>query len=435
MHRPVPDDPAYTAKADSLTLPDSLGLPGRRHSIGLARWWHLGVDVLWLVNGLVFFALLLATGQYMRLVPADLSVFPNAASMALQYLSGAWPEENGWFAYNALQQLAYFITVFVAAPAALVTGLGMSPALSTRFNRLNRLLSAQVARSFHFLVLCWYLVFLVIHVTLVFATGPVKNLAHMYALRDDGSWLGVAVFSASLLVLVVAWLAATPFTYRHPRVVQKAGMSLIGPVQALFEHIDAAPGKYTEKDISPFLWANGRIPDSPEYAALRANNFADYRLAVYGLVDNPVDLSLAQLRALPNHEQITHHFCIQGWSGVAKWGGVSMRTILELVRPQPNAKWVIFYSFALGSEGGLYYDAHAIEQMNYKLTMLAYDMNGEPLPFHHGAPVRLRNEVQLGFKMVKWIAAIEFVESFEQIGGGAGGYNDDHEFFGYRQSI
>ena len=138
---------------------------------------------------------------------------------------------------------------------------------------------------------------------------------------------------------------------------------------------------------------------------------------------------------MPYHEQITQHFCIQGWSGVAKWGGVSMQTILDLVQPRPEAKWVIFYSFAQGSEEGIYYDAQAIEQMSYHLTMLALDMNGEPLNYHHGAPVRLRNEVELGFKMVKWIKGIEFVEDFDEIGGGLGGYNNDHEFFGYRQSI
>ena len=73
--------------------------------------------------------------------------------------------------------------------------------------------------------------------------------------------------------------------------------------------------------------------------------------------------------------------------------------------------------------------------MSYHLTMLAYDMNGEPLSFGHGAPLRLRNETQLGFKQVKWIKGVEFVADFADIGGGYGGYNQDHEFFGYRQSI
>ncbi len=154
-----------------------------------------------------------------------------------------------------------------------------------------------------------------------------------------------------------------------------------------------------------------------------------------GLVERPVDLDLAQLRALPHHEQITQHFCIQGWSGIAKWSGVSMQTIVDLVKPLPEAKWVVFYSLGDGPDGGVYYDVHPIEQMSYQLTMLAYDMNDQPLSYGHGAPLRLRNEVQLGFKLVKWIKGVEFVADFSQLGGGYGGYNQDHEFFGYRQSI
>ena len=155
-----------------------------------------------------------------------------------------------------------------------------------------------------------------------------------------------------MVVVVVAWVAATPFTLRHPRVVQRVGQAIVGPVQHLFEHVDAKPGEYSEKDISPYFWHNGQYPDSDEYKALFDSNFADYRLRIHGLVENPVELSLAQLRALPHHEQITQHFCIQGWSGVAKWGGVSMRTILDLVRPQPEAKWVVFYSLGDGADKG-----------------------------------------------------------------------------------
>jgi DMSO/TMAO reductase YedYZ molybdopterin-dependent catalytic subunit len=243
------------------------------------------------------------------------------------------------------------------------------------------------------------------------------------------------IFAASMVVIIVGWVAATPFTYRHPRVVQKVGYALIGPAQRLFEHIDSKPGQYTEKDISPYFWHNGKYPESEEYKKLQAGTFTDYKLQIGGLVDNPVELDLEQLRALSHHEQITQHFCIQGWSGVAKWGGVSMQTILDIAKPKPEAKWVIFYSFEVGPDGGIHYDAQPIEQMSYKLTMLAYDMNDETLSFGHGAPLRLRNEVQLGFKLVKWIKGIEFVEDFSEVGGGLGGYDNDHEFFGYRQSI
>ncbi len=435
MQKKVPDAPLWTAKQDSITLPKHVGLPGIRHSIGLARWWHLGVDVLWLANGIAFYVLLFATGEWRRIVPTSWQVFPDAASAALQYLSLSWPADNSWVAYNGLQSLAYFTTIFVAAPLALITGLGMSPALSTRFKRVSKLLSIQAARSLHFLVLCWFLFFIVVHITLVFTTDALRNLNHIYAGSDGAGWVGFGMFAVSMVVVTIAWVAATPVTLRYPRLVQRVGFALIGPVERLFEHADSTPGEYTEEDISPYFWHNGKYPDSAEYRALFDGHFADYRLRIGGLVDNPVELSLEQLRALPFHEQITQHFCIQGWSGVAKWGGVTMQTILDLVKPKAEAKWVVFYSLGDGPDKGLYYDAHPIEQMRYLLTMLAYDMNGAPLSYGHGAPLRLRNEVQLGFKQVKWIAGIELVANYSEIGGGHGGYNEDHEFFGYRQSI
>jgi DMSO/TMAO reductase YedYZ molybdopterin-dependent catalytic subunit/thiosulfate reductase cytochrome b subunit len=435
IQKPIPTDPLYTAKQDSITLPDGVGLPGRRHSIGLARWWHLGIDTLWLLNGIIFMVLIFVTGQWMRLVPMSWDVIPNSISVAIQYLSLDWPIENGWVNYNSLQLIAYFITVFIAAPAALITGLGMSPALSTRFRWVSSIFSIQIARTLHFLVLCWFIMFIVVHVALVLTTGALRNLNHMYSARDDDSWVGFWIFAASMAVMIAAWVAATPLTYRFPRKVQKVGYALIGPAQKMFEHIDAKPGQYSEKDISPYFWHNGKYPETEEYKTLQARDFADYRLRINGLVDNPVELSLDELRSLAYHEQITQHFCIQGWSGIAKWGGVSMSTILELAKPKPEAKWVIFYSFALGPDGGIYYDAQPIEQMTYPLTMLAYEMNDDDLSFGHGAPLRLRNEVQLGFKLVKWIKGIEFVEHFSEVGGGHGGYNNDHEFFGYRQSI
>ena len=435
MQKQVPDVPLWTAKQDSITLPKHLGLPGIRHSIGLARWWHLGVDTLWLANGLVFYVLLFASGEWRRIVPTSWQVFPDAASVLLQYLSLSWPSDNAWVAYNALQCLAYFTTVFVAAPLALITGVGMSPALSTRFHGLSKRLSIQVARSAHFLVLCWFISFIFVHVTLVFATGAVRNLNHIYMGTNGAGWAGFAVFAASMAIVAVAWVAATPLTLRHPRVVQRMGYALVGPAQRLFEHVDSEPGTYSDKDVSPYFWHNGKYPETPEYRALFENGFADWRLRVRGLVENPVELSLEELRRLPYHEQITQHFCIQGWSGIARWGGVSMRTVLDLVKPRPEAKWVVFYSLGDGADGGRYYDAHPIEQMRYRLSMLAYDMNGQPLSYGHGAPLRLRNEVQLGFKQVKWIAGIELVANYSDIGGGYGGYNEDHEFFGYRQSI
>ncbi len=172
---------------------------------------------MWLLNGAVFYVLLFATGQWRHIVPTSWDVFPNAASVAIQYLSGNWPTDNTWVAYNALQLLAYFTTVFIAAPLALITGLGMSPALSMRLTVISKRLSIQAARSLHFVVLVYFFLFIVVHVTLVFATEALRNLNHMFAARDDNSWVGFWVFAAAMVVVAVGWVAATPFTYRHPR--------------------------------------------------------------------------------------------------------------------------------------------------------------------------------------------------------------------------
>jgi methionine sulfoxide reductase catalytic subunit len=222
---------------------------------------------------------------------------------------------------------------------------------------------------------CSMCCFIVVHVTLVFTTEALRNLNHMFAARDDNSWVGFGIFAVAMVV-ASGWVAATPFTYRHPRVVQRIGYALIGPLQRLFEYSNPKPGAFTEKETSPYFWHNGTYPETVEYKELEKNKFVDWRLRVYGLVEHPIEFSLADLHELPHHEQITQHFCIQGWSGVAKWGGVSMQTIMDIVEPLPEAKWVVFYSLGPGADGGIYYVAHPIEQMSHHLTMLAYDMNG-----------------------------------------------------------
>jgi DMSO/TMAO reductase YedYZ molybdopterin-dependent catalytic subunit/thiosulfate reductase cytochrome b subunit len=435
FQKPVPTDRVWTAKEDSVRLPGWLGIPGLRHSIGLARWWHFVFDLLWLVNGVVFYVLIFSTGHWQHLVPTSWQVFPNAASVLLQYLSLRWPTDNGWVAYNGLQLLAYFVTVFVAAPLALVTGLLQSPAISNRFRIAGRRFNHQLARTVHFWVLCWFLVFIFFHTAMVFTTGLLPNLNHINLGRNGGGWGGFAVYIGWMAIVVAAWWAATPLTLRRPRLVQRVGNTVIGPVQGLFEHADPRPGEYTEKDIAPYLWPNGKMPETAQYEAMAANDFADYRLRVFGEIEHPVELSLADVKALPRQEQITAHHCIQGWSGIAKWGGVPMRDICALVKPKPNVQWVVFYSLVEGPDGGLYYDVHRYEHMFHKLTILAYELNGEPLGLVHGAPLRLRNEVELGYKLVKWVGGVEFVESFAEVGAGHGGYNADHEFFGYSAGI
>ena len=424
----------WTAKNDSVALPKHIGLPGIRHTIGLARWWHFTFDLLWLINGVVFMVLLFSTDQWKRLVPTSFDVFPNALSTALQYLSLQLPQNAGFSTYNALQLLAYFITVFIAAPLALMTGLLQAPAIAGRFRTSTGLLNRQVARTVHFGVLVWMLIFILVHTLMVFVTGFVGNVNHITLGTDTNSYRGVALYAAWMAVVIAFWLAASPLTIKYPRTVQKVGTVTVGWLKKLLERW-APKATYSTEDITDYFWPNGTLPVTDEYRELQAGNWSDYVLRVDGLVENPVNITYAELLALPKQDQITHHFCIQGWSAIGEWTGVSMRTICEMVKPLPNAKWVAFYSFGEGSDGGRYYDCHPIENMYHHQTILAYGLNGEPLNESHGAPLRLRDEVELGFKMVKWIEAVEFVESYEHLGGGYGGYNEDHEYFGFRMPI
>ncbi len=442
MRGPVPADrmdPAdpvnvWTAKDDSVALPANVGLPGFRHSIGLARWWHFSFDLFWLINGIVFYILLFSTGQWQRIVPVSWDVVPNAISTMVQYLSLDLPANEGFTNYNGLQLLAYFLTIFVAAPLAFITGLLQSPAVAAKFGLAKGVLNRQVARSIHFAVLSWMVFFIAVHTVMIFITGLIPNLNHITLGTNTDSWWALAIYLIAMVVIVGLWLAASPFTKKHPRRVQRIGTLLVGRIKWLMEWWNPKK-QYKESDISPYLWPNGEIPPAEVYDALKQDDFAAYRLRVDGLVANPKEFTLAELRAMPQREQITQHYCIQGWSGIAKWSGVAMSDILDLVEPSQEAKWVVFYSFADGPVGGRYYDCHSIENMRHEQTILAYGMNGEPLSETHGAPIRLRDEVELGFKQVKWVEAIEFVRDFDDIGGGHGGYNEDHEFFGYRMPI
>ena len=189
----------------------------KKGKVSLTIWFHQSLDLLWIVNGAVFVVLLFATGQWMRIVPTSWEVFPNAVSAALQYVSLDWPTENGWVNYNALQQIAYFSTVFLAAPLAIVTGFRMSGLWPKQNAKLSAAYPIEWARKVHFPVMLYFVVFIVIHVALVFATGALRNLNHMYAAQGsvDGvayadNWTGFWMFVASLAVIAGGWIAARP---------------------------------------------------------------------------------------------------------------------------------------------------------------------------------------------------------------------------------
>ena len=200
--------------------------------VSLTVWFHQSLDLLWLVNGAVFIVLLFATGQWMRVIPTSWEVFPNALSAGLQYMSLDWPTDNGWVNYNALQQLAYFVTIFIAAPLAAATGFRMSGVWPKKAVKASQLFPIEAARRVHFPVMLYFVAFIAVHVILVFATGALRNLNHMYAAQGStdsaeyaSNWFGFWMFVLSLAVIGGAWAASRPF--------------LLAPVASLFGKVSS----------------------------------------------------------------------------------------------------------------------------------------------------------------------------------------------------
>jgi DMSO/TMAO reductase YedYZ molybdopterin-dependent catalytic subunit len=194
--------------------------------------------------------------------------------------------------------------------------------------------------------------------------------------------------------------------------------------------------EFEPKDISPDFKANGTTdPDSDDYRALVQNNFADWRLQIGGLVEHPFSLSLAQLRQERARSQITRHDCVEGWSSIAQWRGARLGPLLDRAKLKPQARYIAFFcadTLELTLDGtGDYYETIAIADAFHPQTILAYEMNGAPLPVAHGAPIRLRLERQLGYKMAKYVMRIEAIDSFEKLGRGKGGYWEDRGYQWY----
>jgi DMSO/TMAO reductase YedYZ molybdopterin-dependent catalytic subunit len=201
-------------------------------------------------------------------------------------------------------------------------------------------------------------------------------------------------------------------------------------VQQIVTGRAALAREYTEADLSVEFRANGTTePSDLDYQRLAQNEFADWRLAVGGLVEQPQSFSLVDLKEMPSRTQITRDDCLEGWSCIGKWKGVSLATLLDLVGPHPEAGYVVLYcADAINLSGDKYYESIDLDSAYHAQTILAYEMNDLALPIAHGAPLRLRDERQLGYKMAKYIMRIELVADFTQIGDGNGGYWEDQGY-------
>jgi DMSO/TMAO reductase YedYZ molybdopterin-dependent catalytic subunit len=203
----------------------------------------------------------------------------------------------------------------------------------------------------------------------------------------------------------------------------QAAQKLIVPRRAMAQ-------EFSEADISPEFRSNGTSsPDNPAYQALAANGFKEYQLKISGLVEHPAVYTLAELKLLPSRSQITRHDCVEGWSAIGKWQGVQLGQLLQRAQPKPSARYAVFYcADPMDARGTAYYESIDMDDAYHPQTLLAYALNDMPLPVKNGAPIRLRVERQLGYKMAKYIMEIRLVDSFADIAGGKGGYWEDHGY-------
>lgn len=215
-----------------------------------------------------------------------------------------------------------------------------------------------------------------------------------------------------------------------PRILG-AAEPLTSSVQHLITSRVSMAQEFSEADLSPQFRSNGtRNPDNAIYRMLAKNDFAEWALEVGGFVEQPGKFTLAELRRMPARTQITRHDCVEGWSAIGKWTGVPLHRVLERVQPQPRARYVVFYcADPMAADGtSYYYESIDMEDARHPQTILAYELNGSALPIANGAPIRLRVERQLGYKMAKYVMRIELVESFGHIAGGKGGYWEDNGY-------
>jgi DMSO/TMAO reductase YedYZ molybdopterin-dependent catalytic subunit len=149
---------------------------------------------------------------------------------------------------------------------------------------------------------------------------------------------------------------------------------------------------------------------------------AKYRLQIEGEVNHPMQLSLADLKALPLTSMVIRHVCVEGWAAIVQWSGVRLDELLRLAQLKSRARYIYFKS----ADG--YYESWDLASAIHPQTLMAYQKNGQPLSIDNGAPLRLASPIKLGYKQSKWVTQIVLTDQLMP----AKGYWEDqgYEWFG-----
>lgn len=426
----LPEGRMWTSLEEEESFSSWIALPGHKN-LGLGRHWHFLSVIFWIVNGVAYSVLLFTSNEWPRLIPTDWSIVPKAVHTALIYASFHMPPPGD--PYNPLQQLMYFGVVFLLGPFMILTGAAMSPAIAARYPRYVKLFRGrQVARSLHFLGMALFVLFIIVHILMVLIERFPENMGNIVVNNSNINLItALGLFAAYVGVIAIMHIWFTSVSLNQPRRVQNSIDSLLNLVKRfLFFSIFRVYSKqeHERSEVSPFFRINGFPPETEEYQNLKHTNFSDWKLQIDGLVEKPVKLTLGELQTMKKQVQVTEHYCIQGWTAIAEWGGVPTESIISLCKPLPEAQYAVFRSYQIADRSE-YYEVLSIRLLKDAQSILAYEMNGNPLDVGHGAPLRLRVETQLGYKMVKWLRSIEFVSDYRHIGLGQGGHREDHMYY------
>jgi DMSO/TMAO reductase YedYZ molybdopterin-dependent catalytic subunit len=178
--------------------------------------------------------------------------------------------------------------------------------------------------------------------------------------------------------------------------------------------------EFPQSKISRPPLANEMPPLNDAYKRLQAGGFADWRVAVDGMVERSASFSLEQLKSYPSRRQITMLQCEEGWSYIAEWIGVPLGQVLDAAGVRPEARYVVYFSIDPD-----WWDSIDMADALHPQTFLAYGMNGEELPVGNGGPVRMRLPRQLGYKSVKFITRLTVTDSLKGFGKGSASASPD----------
>ena len=241
---------------------------------------------------------------------------------------------------------------------------------------------------------------------------------------------GATVASTASLAGCFDGIASSDSSVRH---VLESANSLTYRVQRMLLGSDDLAREYAESEIRQPQRPNGSTnPSNADYVQMANENFASYRLKIDGLVETPLAFSLDEVRSMPSRTQITRHDCVEGWSCIAKWTGAPLAILLDQAKPRPTARYVVFGCLDVAETGFTgpirYYESIDLRDARHPQTILAYGLDGKALPVSNGAPLRVRVERQLGYKMAKYVSTITLTDDLSTYGEGKGGYWEDRGY-------